>query len=486
MAARRSSHLAVLTLALGLAPSLAANQVVLPGSIQVSTTGRARDAMAAYNTVDHTWLVVWREDNATVAGAGDIMGRIVREDRTFVTAPFVIGGGVQVVSPRAAHDPIRNEWLVVYGAGPFFDPGPMQLQGRKVASNGALVGFGVRLLSTTSAVPVFPDVAAAQSTLNIIGGTPEQSFLVVWQEDFGALPGIVATQLFEDSNDPARIGANPTFRVDTDPSLPSGRRSTRPRITELAPTTSGTRRIGNLTLGTTESFHRVVFEVESGGQKDVYLAALNLATVRSTVRLTQTAESESAPVVAFNPVSQRTLVLFERPGSVLRGQILGEGAAAGLLNLVGPDFPVATGVAPVLSIQGGADVYFASAESGGRLGLGCLAGQRVLGTPSSGTGTGSTQPFVSPSSGGGVCLSFLRTNTDGSRVIRASIVAPLAAIPNHAPVARAGSDVEVAEGALAAIDGSTSSDPDGDPLRHQWARTDGGGPGDFFVSPAET
>src|SRR5262245_28935637 len=146
----RSSRLAwiALTLTLGLAPSAAANQVVLPGSAQVSTAGRARDAMAAYNSVSRTWLVVWREDHDTIAGAGEIMGRIVREDHTFATAPFSIGGGASVVSPRAAHDPIRNEWLVVYGSASLFESGPMTLIARKVTSTGALVDVGGPLLST--------------------------------------------------------------------------------------------------------------------------------------------------------------------------------------------------------------------------------------------------------------------------------------------------------------------------------------------------
>src|SRR5690606_781812 len=45
---------------------------------------------------------------------------------------------------------------------------------------------------------------------------------------------------------------------------------------------------------------------------------------------------------------------------------------------------------------------------------------------------------------------------------------------------------EVTENAIFNLDGTASSDADGDPLRHRWARTGGGSSSDFFVSPAET
>lgn len=464
-------------------PPLLANQVVLPGSVQVSSLGRARDPAVAYNTVDRTWLVVWREDEPGNSANGEIWGRVVREDRTFGTAPFNIGGGVALVSPRAAHDPLRNEWIVVYGAGPSFEPSPMRILARKVTSTGVLVGSSVALLSAGDLGEASCDVAASRSFSNIVVGDPVPSFMVVWQQNFGAAPGIVALRLFHDAAAPSQISfTGAPFRVDVDASLPGGRRSTRPRITEFAPTTSGSG-VGGATRS--ESFHRVVFELDADGQKDIYLAAMNLSTVRTTVRLTQTAQNETAPVVAYNPTSLRTLVTHERAGSGIRGQVLGRGDVGGLLEILGPDFPISPGQTPSAALQAGSDIFFASAEDATRLGLGCVAGQRVVGTPSVGTGTGSTQPVLSASAVGGVLLGFTRLNADASRVIRASIVDPLAAIPNTAPVARAGADVQVAEGTLFNLDGTASSDANGDPLRYQWSRTDAGAAGDFFVSAAE-
>ncbi len=483
-------RVSILSLAMLLAPSVAsglrANQVTLPGSVQVSSLGRARDPAAAFNTVDRTWLVVWVESDVSQPQNGQILGRIVREDRSFVGAAFTIGGGVALVRPRVAHEPLRNEWMVVYGAGPTFEPGPLRIIARKVTAAGALVGTADVLLSAGNLGETGCDVAAARSVNNVVVGPPTPFFMAVWQQNFGAHPGIVALRLFDDANSPSRINFSTSpFQLDIDPSLPGGRNSTRPRITELAPTALGSGLGG---INRSETFHRVVFEVETDGQKDIYLVGMNLTTVRSTVRITQTPSPsiEGAPVVAYNPVTLRTMVLFERSGGGVRGQLLGVGETGSLLDLLGGDFNVSTGIVPAVGQQAGTDSFFASAEDATRLGLGCIAGRRVIGTPSVGTGTGSTQPVLSPSTAGLLLLGFLRSNADGTKVIRASIlVDPLPAIGNTAPIARAGSDLEVAEGTLFNLDGTASSDADGDPLRWQWSRTGAGNPEDFFIASPE-
>ena len=116
-----------LCLALAAAVRLDANQIVLPGSIQIAGTGRDNSAAAAFNTVNRTWLVVWRETDPSFASASIIQGRIVREDRTLLTAAFQVGYGNGAAPPRVAHDPIRNEWMVVWAGDcaidtcPYFD-----------------------------------------------------------------------------------------------------------------------------------------------------------------------------------------------------------------------------------------------------------------------------------------------------------------------------------------------------------------------------
>lgn len=482
----KPKHLIALLLPLSVtvgSPRLEAEEIVLPGSVQVSSAGRARDPAAAFNTVDRTWLVVWRELAADGSNTADVLGRVVRENRTFATAAFSVGGGAAVTPPRVAHDPLRNEWMVVFGAAPSFENAPLRILARKVAASGALVGTAARALSAGNLAEAFPDVAAASSVSTIIVQPPTPYFLVVWEQDVGGRPGIVALRTFVDAGDPSGIGFSGTpFQVDSDASLPAGRRSTRPRITDLAPTTTGSG-VGGATRS--ETYHRIVFELETGGQRDIYLVGVNTTAVRATLRITQTTADETAPVVAYNPPTRRTLVLFSRAGGGVRGQLTGLSSTAPFIGLVGPDFAVSPGAAPSLASQAGTDIFLASAVDATRLGLGRIAGIRVVGTPSVGTGDGSTEPVLSPSTAGGVLLGFLRTNLDGTRIVRASILDPIPAIPNSPPVARAGNDIQVAEGSLFSLDGSTSSDPDGDPLRYEWSRTDAGDPGDFFVDASE-
>ncbi len=130
-------------------------------------------------------------------------------------------------------------------------------------------------------------------------------------------------------------------------------------------------------------------------------------------------------------------------------------------------------------------MFFASGFNAGNFGLGCIAGRRVVGTPAAGAANGD-HLSLSATDNGNVMLLFRRDNGAGGTLFRASIlVVPPTPIPNTAPVARAGSDLEVTEGTLFSLDGTASSDPDGDPLRFEWLRTDAGSPGDFFVAAAE-
>jgi hypothetical protein len=54
--------------------------------------------------------------------------------------------------------------------------------------------------------------------------------------------------------------------------------------------------------------------------------------------------------------------------------------------------------------------------------------------------------------------------------------------PNHAPSANAGADQVVVSGKVVYLNGSGSSDPDGDPLTYQWTQT--GGPAVTLSDPA--
>src|ERR1041385_6806354 len=116
-------HLAVLLL---IHPGMEANQIVLPGSIGVSASAAGIGSpAAAFNSVDKSWLVVWRQATPGQNGVASIQGRVIREDRTPLTSPFLIfGDGVGMGPPRVAHDPLKDEWMVVAASGgsPFEPP----------------------------------------------------------------------------------------------------------------------------------------------------------------------------------------------------------------------------------------------------------------------------------------------------------------------------------------------------------------------------
>ncbi|MGK0188251.1 MAG: hypothetical protein ACI9R3_004043 [Verrucomicrobiales bacterium] len=470
-----------LSLALASMSVIQAGQITLPGSIQIAGSGRDHDPAAAFNTVDRTWLIVWREVDVVFPTASKIMGRIVRDDRTILTAPFQIGSADGVPPPRVAHDPIQNEWMVIFAGECVVDDCAYSVLARKVASNGTPIGNVAREISAGHTGEAFPDVVATRSVARSVLQPPTPYFLAVWQQNVAAQPAIVALRLFDDAARTDRIGfSGAPFRVDVAADLPTDRKSTRPRVS-----TAGPQGTGSTAAIRSETHPRIAFELESGGQKDVYLADVNLTRTVGVVKVAGSTSAEEVPEVAWNATTRRTLVSYRKAGTEILAQLTERTGGAPFHTLLGDPFLVTAGSQATLAAQAGTDVFFASASNAGRFGLGCIAGRRVVGTPAAGASNGD-HLSLSASDNGNVMLLFRRNNGAGGTIFRASIlVAPPPPLPNNAPVARAGSDLEVTEGSLFSLDGSTTSDPDRDPLRFQWARTDAGSPGDFFVAAAE-
>ena len=98
--------------------------------------------------------------------------------------------------------------------------------------------------------------------------------------------------------------------------------------------------------------------------------------------------------------------------------------------------------------------------------------------------------FTAPLAGMGTMLAFRLDVADPGRKTASDTVA-ITVSANNAPVANAGTDQTVNEGALVRLEGGRSSDPDGDGLLYSWAQVAGPGVGlDFtdhvrptFVAP---
>ncbi len=85
--------------------------------------------------------------------------------------------------------------------------------------------------------------------------------------------------------------------------------------------------------------------------------------------------------------------------------------------------------------------------------------------------TSAAKPTFTPTTAGSYV--FELTVSDGALTSKASVTITVTAPVNRAPVANAGTAQSVTTGTLVTLDGSGSSDPDGNTLTYAWAKTSG-------------
>jgi len=461
---------------LGAAPAAFPNSIRFPPSVSVANTGNDVAPAVAFNTTDRTWLAAWRENLPLFPGTGQIKGRIVREDGTIFKGVLELSPGLEGMSaPKVAYEPLRNEWMVVYvGAGDPIEGGAAShLTARRFSAAGALVG-AERWISGGDVGAANADIAAAISDNPVDITPPVPSFVVVWEQLSGGRKVILAQTLSYDPAHYTSIGLRGSaFQLDLGGDLPVNHQAYRPRITQRGPM------IGTGLKTVINTNHRVAFEVDREGQRDIYLASIDLSKQRGVMRVTTATTSETEPAIVWNPATARMTVAFRRGGDRF-GQLIDDGgAAAPFFQVVGGEFPLGSGQACALATHPTTDVVYFSGQGSTTVGFSCLTGQTLFGDANAGL-TSARVPAIAAHTDGGVLLAY-QAGTASTSIRAVKLPAP-AGLANNPPVARAGSDFQVIEGTFFSLDGSISSDPDGDPLRHQWAQV---GSGDHFTSPAE-
>jgi hypothetical protein len=100
---------------------------------------------------------------------------------------------------------------------------------------------------------------------------------------------------------------------------------------------------------------------------------------------------------------------------------------------------------------------------------------QTTGTPVELTGADTASPsFTAPSPASNLTLRFGLRVHDGTRSSEpATTTVEISARPNRPPEADAGADQPVDEGAVVSLNGSGSSDPDGDKLSYTWSQAEG-------------
>jgi len=429
----------------------------------------------AFNTHDSRWLVVWLE-HGNVTGTGRNMARLYDADGSAVTQPFALSSiKDQNSGPRVSYDPVNNEWVVVWASHDNIEGGEWRIEARRISASGQLIGTSPLNVSAGGIYPSDPDIAAGFYQPE--GDVQHPYFLVVWTDRrLGDRKRIFAANIQADSESASRLSvAGAVFPIDDSAMFPLNHESLTPRIADPSPVRQSVTPSQDIM---TITRHQVVFEVEYNDISDIFLVDVSGIDINTVIKLTDTSsylDDEAIPAVTYNPALQRELAIFMR-GSMIYGQYLSLPLPSGIPVPSGPEFLIASADSFALdSHPVNERMFLALHIAAGTQGRE-IAGLHM--TELFSHMDGIDQPVLSMNSNTGQCYLLATRSTGfysgGNDAITGRLHCRCWQSPNQAPAADAGPDqTGVTEGTLFQLDGTASSDPDGDPLLYRWTQTSG-------------
>ena len=253
----------------------AAGAALAPEFILASAAALYGEPAVAHNTVADGYLVVWQE--VTSPGSGfEIYGRRLSGALEPLATPILVSrdtGTVNEGRPRVVHNPVANEYLVVWHA---FTGGAWRIWGQRLSAAGALLGGNI---------PVSDSLGSAQNPRAALNRQSNQ-YEVIWQDARNARVDVYGQ----------RLGATGSL---AGPNYP---------ISEAA----GDKNKCDLAYSLAHDEFLVVWGDARAGGNDVWAQRLDGAgaLLGAPFAVADGAAGESSPVVGYDHQSQEFLVAY--------------------------------------------------------------------------------------------------------------------------------------------------------------------------------
>jgi hypothetical protein len=131
-----------------------------------------------YDSINDRYLVVWQDGRNLHTSADDIYGQLLTPELDRIGWNFRISGSNATESewaPAVAHNPVEDQWLVVWSDYRNFDTRASDIYGQRFTGDGGRLGYNFRISDTAGvAAEGFPDAAFNPF---------DNEYLVVWHDD---------------------------------------------------------------------------------------------------------------------------------------------------------------------------------------------------------------------------------------------------------------------------------------------------------------